>query len=257
MGSCRHFPGSLLVRNSMPTRGSTRCEPSLARAARIAAAARFPNAIPLFFVRPSRISANSSVRTASNRSACEGKSAVSVSCAACATAASSDVPSFDGPTFYGIHDFEDRQMDDGHRPARSARAELFAEDAGNRCVIEPAGIDRNLIPMANAGCSIEPVAGTMSYIRFINAGVRLKSWAERILNPHLANLPQKTLAETTTEIGTQRPSLPSRPSYNSSPHASQRQASGRGPLRERHNDRRKFNTCCLSISLSRLNCATT
>jgi hypothetical protein len=37
--------------------------------------------------------------------------------------------------------------------------------------------------MANAGRSIEPVAGTMSYIRFINAGVRLKSWAERILNP--------------------------------------------------------------------------
>jgi hypothetical protein len=78
-------------------------------------------------------------------------------------------------------------MDDGHRPARSARTELFAEDASltrrNRCVIEPAGVDRDLIPMANSGRSIEPVAGTMSYIRFCYTGVRMKPRAERILKP--------------------------------------------------------------------------
>ncbi len=89
--------------------------------------------------------------------------------------------------FNGIHDFEDRKMDDGHRPARSARAELFAVDASlsrrNRRVIEPAGIDRDLIPMANAGRSIEPVAGTRSYIRLCHAGVRMKPRAERILKP--------------------------------------------------------------------------
>jgi hypothetical protein len=78
-------------------------------------------------------------------------------------------------------------MDDGHRPARSARAELFAEDTRlsrrDRRVIEAAGIDRDLIPMANAGCAIEPVTGTMSYIRFRTARVRLKPRAERLLEP--------------------------------------------------------------------------
>ena len=40
IGSWRHLPGSELVMNSMPTRGSARADPSCARRLSIAAAAR-------------------------------------------------------------------------------------------------------------------------------------------------------------------------------------------------------------------------
>jgi hypothetical protein len=47
---------------------------------------------------------------------------------------------------------EDRDVDDRHRLARSSGAELFAEDAAlagrDRSVIQPAGVDRNLVPVA-------------------------------------------------------------------------------------------------------------
>jgi hypothetical protein len=47
--------------------------------------------------------------------------------------------------------------------------------------------------MANAGRSIEPVAGTMSYIRFSDAGVRLKPRTERILKPATQTLRRRAL----------------------------------------------------------------
>ena len=56
-GSWRQWPGWLLGMWSMPTRGSACCEPSFARSARIAAAARRPTSMPCAFARPPRGSA--------------------------------------------------------------------------------------------------------------------------------------------------------------------------------------------------------
>ena len=63
----------------------------MARSARIAAAARRPSAMPVRLRAPSRIRCEVLGERASKLAACDGKSATSVSCAACAMAASSDV----------------------------------------------------------------------------------------------------------------------------------------------------------------------
>ena len=57
----------------------------------------------------------------------------------------------------GVHGVEDRDVHDGHRPTRSPRSDLFSEDSAvagrHRCVVEAAGIDGDLVPVA------EPVDG--------------------------------------------------------------------------------------------------
>ena len=49
-----------------------------------------------------------------------------------------------------VHRIEDRDVDDGHRPARAPGAELLPEDpvlpGRHGRVVEPAGVDRDLVP---------------------------------------------------------------------------------------------------------------
>jgi len=57
-------------------------------------------------------------------------------------------------------------MDDGHRPARSPRSQLLAEEGPillhrDGRVVEAAGIDGDLVPMADVAGPIEPVSGTL------------------------------------------------------------------------------------------------
>ena len=50
-----------------------------------------------------------------------------------------------------VHGLEHGDVDDGHRPAGAGRPELLAEDAvlaaGDGRVVEPAGVDRDLVPV--------------------------------------------------------------------------------------------------------------
>src|SRR5438128_1445299 len=54
------------------------------------------------------------------------------------------------PTSYGVNRIEDRDVNDRHGAARTARAELLAEGSGftrrDGRVIEPARVDRDLVP---------------------------------------------------------------------------------------------------------------
>ena len=50
-------------------------------------------------------------------------------------------------------------------------------------MIEAAGIDGDLVPMANAAGSIEPVPGTMFRLRLILPGIRMEPRAERVVEP--------------------------------------------------------------------------
>src|SRR5512141_1745479 len=88
-------------------------------------------------------------------------------------------------SFDGIHNFEDREMDNGHRPGRATWSKLFAEQAGlprsDWSMIEAAGIDGDLIPMADEAGPIEPVPRVMRQIRRSLPGIRMESRAERVL----------------------------------------------------------------------------
>jgi len=55
--------------------------------------------------------------------------------------------------YYGVDHVKDGNVSDGHRPAASARASLFAVNAvssrAHRCVVEATGVNGDLIPVTN------------------------------------------------------------------------------------------------------------
>jgi hypothetical protein len=100
-------------------------------------------------------------------------------------------------SFDGIDDFEDGNMDNGHRPGRATRPKLFAEHAGltlsDRGMVDAAGIDGRLIPVTDDAGPIEPVPGTMFQIRWGLPGIRMEPRAERVIESAAQSLRQKTL----------------------------------------------------------------
>jgi hypothetical protein len=87
--------------------------------------------------------------------------------------------------FDRVHNIEDGEMDDGHRPARPAWPKLMAEDVGGvrRRMVEPGGIDGNLVPITDRNSPIEDMAGAMFRVGLNLLDTRMDPRAKRLTEP--------------------------------------------------------------------------